>query len=247
VIRRNRIAVAAIGFLAAVFGLAMWATNAVGVVQTNPAAQSGALQQNPAPVPGYGQAAPANPGQQPGGAADQGAAGDPAQQQPPQPPQPPQPAAPPAAGQPTLIAKSTKAMGNVVTDGAGRTLYRFEKDQAKPEPRSNCVGMCAQTWPPMLANGDQPPVVEGVDPAIVGTVTREDGTRQVTIGNWPVYTYAKDPGPGKWQGQGVMGTWFVVQPDGSRNVSCLPPGVTPPADKPAAPAQAPAGGQQGSY
>jgi hypothetical protein len=50
----------------------------------------------------------------------------------------------------------------------------------------------------------------------------------VTLGGWPLYRFAADPGPGKWKGQGVGGTWFVVAPDGKRNLSCLPPGVSAP-------------------
>ena len=70
---------------------------------------------------------------------------------------------------------------------------------------------------------------QGVDPALVSTVKRADGTEQATLAGWPLYTYAKDEAPGQWKGQGVGGTWFVVRPDGKRNVECLPPGVTPPA------------------
>jgi predicted lipoprotein with Yx(FWY)xxD motif len=117
-------------------------------------------------------------------------------------------------------------MGEVVQDGDGRTLYRFDKDTPDPA-KSNCEGQCAVTWPPVLSNGT--PQLQGVDPALVSTVKRADGTDQVTLDGWPLYTYAKDEAPGQWKGQGVGGTWFVVQPNGKRNIECLPPGVTAPA------------------
>src|SRR6476661_1695423 len=49
-----------------------------------------------------------------------------------------------------LSANSTDKLGTVVVDGQGYTLYRFDKDTAKP-PASNCAGECAQKWPPVLA------------------------------------------------------------------------------------------------
>ncbi|RJQ73068.1 hypothetical protein D5S17_25195 [Pseudonocardiaceae bacterium YIM PH 21723] len=133
-------------------------------------------------------------------------------------------------------------MGETVTDAEGFTLYRFDKDTPNP-PKSNCNGACATTWPPVLSDG--PPALNGIDAALVGTVIREDGKKQVTIGGWPVYRFAKDPKPGAWKGQGVMGTWFVVAPDGKKNLSCLPPQAPAAAAPVPAPAAAPAGGSGG--
>ena len=42
-----------------------------------------------------------------------------------------------------LSANSTAQLGTVVVDGQGFTLYRFDKDSAKP-PTSNCADDCAQ-------------------------------------------------------------------------------------------------------
>ncbi len=122
-----------------------------------------------------------------------------------------------------LIGKTTPKMGEIVSDGAGNTLYRFDKDGNKPA-KSNCDGDCAAKWPPLLSA--EIPELQDVDPSVVGTVIRSDGKQQVTIGGWPVYTFAADGGPGKWKGQGVGKTWFVIQPDGKKNLQCLPPGVT---------------------
>lgn len=130
-----------------------------------------------------------------------------------------------------LIGKKVDRMGQVVVDEEGWVLYRFDKDSINP-PTSNCNGDCAKVWPPAFTDGD--PQVEGIVEDKVGTVTRQDGTKQLTIGGWPVYRYIGDKKPGQWKGQGVGGTWFVVQPDGKKNLSCLPTGtpkpVAPPAD-----------------
>ncbi|KOX10351.1 lipoprotein [Micromonospora sp. NRRL B-16802] len=130
-----------------------------------------------------------------------------------------------------LIGKKVARMGSVVTDQDGWILYRFDKDTADP-PASNCVDKCAQVWPPALTDGN--PELTGVSDDKVGSVTRQDGTRQLTIAGWPVYRYIGDKKPGQWKGQAVGGTWFVVQPDGKKNLSCLPTStpkaVAPPAD-----------------
>ncbi|WBB82356.1 hypothetical protein O7606_10460 [Micromonospora sp. WMMD882] len=130
-----------------------------------------------------------------------------------------------------LNGKKVAKMGEVVTDEDGWILYRFDKDTADP-PASNCVDKCAEIWPPALTDGD--PALDGVSDDKVGTITRDDGAKQLTLGGWPLYRYIGDKKPGQWKGQGVSGTWFVVQPDGKKNLSCLPKGtpepVAPPAD-----------------
>ncbi len=105
-------------------------------------------------------------------------------------------------------------LGEVVTDQNGLTLYRFDKDTAKPSA-SNCNDACAMTWPPALGNPASVQL-QGVDPALVGTVTRADGTEQLTLNGWALYTYAKDTAAGDAKGQGVGDTWFAVTPQGKK-------------------------------
>ncbi|SCE77288.1 Predicted lipoprotein with conserved Yx(FWY)xxD motif [Micromonospora haikouensis] len=133
-------------------------------------------------------------------------------------------AAPPADVELTdqLVGKKVARMGKVVTDEEGWVLYRFDKDSDDP-PASNCVDKCAEVWPPALTDGS--PQLSGVSDDKVGTITRQDGTRQITLGGWPLYRYIGDKKPGQWKGQGVGGTWFVAQPDGKKNLECLPTGT----------------------
>lgn len=109
-------------------------------------------------------------------------------------------------------------LGTVVTS-AGATLYRFDKDAAKP-PKATCNGACASTWPPLLAGGGSP-TVTGVDQALVGAVAREDGTRQVTLNGWPLYRFSKDTA-GATKGEGVGGTWHAIAPTGKPAVATAP-------------------------
>jgi predicted lipoprotein with Yx(FWY)xxD motif len=113
-----------------------------------------------------------------------------------------------------LVANSTARLGTVVIDGAGWTLYRSDADSAEPS-KSTCAGNCATAWPPVVM-GTGTPDYEGVDPKLVGSVTRDDGSQQVTIGGWPVYRHATDKQPGAVDGQGAQPGWFAVTPTGGR-------------------------------
>jgi predicted lipoprotein with Yx(FWY)xxD motif len=130
-----------------------------------------------------------------------------------------------------LSGSKVARMGKVVVNEKGFVLYRFDKDGNKPA-KSNCVGDCAEVWPPALTN-DGKPSLKGVSSDLVGTVTRADGSKQLTLKGWPLYTYVGDTKPGSWKGQNVNGSWFVIQPDGAKNLTCLPKiskPVAPPAN-----------------
>ncbi|MFJ7260309.1 SCO0930 family lipoprotein [Streptomyces globosus] len=117
------------------------------------------------------------------------------------------------AGQ--LAVREIASVGGVVTDGAGATLYRFEKDTPQP-PKSTCDGDCATAWPPVPA--DDATASAGIDAGLLGAVTRSDGTKQLTLAGWPVYRYAKDTRPGEANGEGVGGTWHALAPDGKKAI-----------------------------
>ncbi|MEV0238554.1 SCO0930 family lipoprotein [Streptomyces sp. NPDC050674] len=128
-----------------------------------------------------------------------------------------QPAAPspssPSSPAGKLSVSTAEKVGKVVTDSLGLTLYRFDQDTAEP-PKTNCDGDCAKTWPPVPA--DDAEAGEGIDKALLGSVTRADGTKQLTVGGWPAYRYAKDVNAGDVKGQGVGGKWYALAPDGKK-------------------------------
>src|SRR4051812_34123996 len=126
-----------------------------------------------------------------------------------------------AAGQ--LAVTQNAELGKVLTDGAGKTLYRFDEDTADP-PKSSCDGDCAKTWPPVPA--DDATAGAGIDKALLGEVTRTDGSKQLTIGGWPAYRYAKDAKPGATAGQGVGGKWYALAPDGKKATLASLPGLS---------------------
>ncbi|WP_353947297.1 SCO0930 family lipoprotein [Streptomyces sp. HUAS MG91] len=126
------------------------------------------------------------------------------------------------AGQ--LAAWDSKKLGKVLTDSKGMTLYRFDKDTAKP-PKSTCDAACLKTWPAVPASGAEAPT--GVDSALLGSVAAADGTKQLTVAGWPVYRYAMDTSPGDAKGQGVGGVWFAAAPNGKK---ASPAAAAAPAD-----------------
>ncbi|MEV8427182.1 SCO0930 family lipoprotein [Streptomyces sp. HUAS 31] len=118
-----------------------------------------------------------------------------------------------AASAGELTVATNAELGELLTDSDGMTLYRFDKDVADPA-KSNCDGDCATKWPPVPANDAKAGV--GIDKNLLGSVTRTDGTKQLTIDGWPAYRYAKDTKAGDVNGQGVGGTWYALAPTGKK-------------------------------
>jgi predicted lipoprotein with Yx(FWY)xxD motif len=114
-----------------------------------------------------------------------------------------------------LKVTTNSSLGQIVTTGAGMTVYRYDADSANPS-KSNCSGGCASAWPPVLVTGSAMPSVSGVTSGLVGEITRSDGTKQVTLDGWPLYTYAGDSAAGATTGQGSGGSWWAVTPTGAK-------------------------------
>lgn len=130
---------------------------------------------------------------------------------------PTNPASPTAAATTSAAAVLKVAQdakyGPIVVDGRGFAVYRFDRDTASPSA-SNCTGQCLVAWPAVVAAGAV--TADGVPAGLLGTVTRADGTKQVTLAGWPLYLYQKDTKPGDTTGQGVNNVWWLVKPDGSK-------------------------------
>jgi predicted lipoprotein with Yx(FWY)xxD motif len=54
----------------------------------------------------------------------------------------------------------------------------------------------------------------GLDPSLIGSITRDDGTVQITYNGWPLYTYTQDVSPGDTNGQGKSDQWYLISPSG---------------------------------
>ena len=116
----------------------------------------------------------------------------------------------PAEGAATVEAKPVGAAGTVLVDGDdGMTVYTFTKD-TKDSGKSVCTGDCAVTWPPLtVAAGATPTGGTGVT-GTLGTITRDDGTLQVTYNGLPLYYFKNDKAPG--DANGIYENWEAVKP-----------------------------------
>jgi predicted lipoprotein with Yx(FWY)xxD motif len=112
----------------------------------------------------------------------------------------------------TLTARSS-TYGKVIYDGRGFVLYAFTRDHG----RSACYGACAKAWPPYFAPKGKLRVGAGLKRALLGTVKRRNGRRQVTYAGRPLYYYVGDRRPGQILCQDVVeygGRWLIVRPSG---------------------------------
>lgn len=115
-----------------------------------------------------------------------------------------------AKAAPADIKIAKTGLGDVLVDADGHTLYAFTKDSAGTP---TCQGDCAKAWPAALVSA-QPVLGEGLDSAVVTTVSTPDGKTQLKAGKWPLYRFSGDSAPGDTNGQGSGGLWFVVTKDG---------------------------------
>ena len=118
----------------------------------------------------------------------------------------------PVTGAASVEVSESADFGPILVDGAGMSLYLFTND-TQNSGASTCADDCLAAWPALLSDGD-PVAGEGVDAALLGTITRDDGTTQVTYNGWPLYYYAEDTAAGDTNGQGVGDVWFLVTPTG---------------------------------
>ncbi len=114
----------------------------------------------------------------------------------------------------TVITTASASGSTFLTDGSGRAVYLWAKDTGDV---STCTGACAGAWPPVTASGTV--TASGSAKASdLGTITRSDGTKQVTYDGHPLYYFAGDSGPGTATGQGsdnFGAKWWLVAPSGS--------------------------------
>jgi predicted lipoprotein with Yx(FWY)xxD motif len=132
-------------------------------------------------------------------------------------PQPtPSPTATPTTQPADTIKTADTALGKILVDAQGKTLYYFAND-IPASGASSCYGQCAVVWP--IFSTDAIKVSSPLDPADFGSITRTDGSKQTTYYGWPLYYYQGDTKAGDTNGENVLKVWFVVKPDESVLIS----------------------------
>lgn len=112
----------------------------------------------------------------------------------------------------TTITTGDSEFGEMLFDSRNQAMYLFEPES---DGIPACYGECEDAWPPVLTRGT-PRATGDVDPSLLGTVERDDGSVQVTYNDWPLYFYANE-GPGEVLCHDVVlngGLWLAVGPDG---------------------------------
>ena len=126
-----------------------------------------------------------------------------------------------SSGGGTVITTSSGSAGSFLTNSSGRAIYLWVKDGKNS---SACSGACAGAWPPVTATGTVT-ASGGAVAADLGTITRSDGTKQVTYDGHPLYYYVGDSAAGQVTGQGsdsFGAKWWLVAPSGSAITSSVP-------------------------
>jgi predicted lipoprotein with Yx(FWY)xxD motif len=131
----------------------------------------------------------------------------------------PAPAAPAAGGgASTTVAAHTSGSTTFLTDSSGRSLYLWVPDTST---MSTCSGACATAWPPLTTKG-APTAGTGAKASDLSTITRSDGSKQVTYAGHPLYYFAGDKAAGQTNGEGsnAFGApWYLVAPSGQQITS----------------------------
>jgi predicted lipoprotein with Yx(FWY)xxD motif len=123
-------------------------------------------------------------------------------------------AATPAPAGGSVVMLAANALGQIVVDANGRTLYAFTPDEAGGIP--TCNDQCAANWPALLVTGTFT-VGAGLDQSKFTTVARTDNAGdQLKFAEYPLYYFSGDSAAGQTNGQGVGGKWFVVGADGEQ-------------------------------
>lgn len=140
---------------------------------------------------------------------------------------------------PAIVSVASTSYGTVLVEGsagyAGCSLYVLTSDELRTltsgaEPfacsnNQNVLGAPCDSvlWPAVLTNG-APIAGPGVNPALLGTVTRTDvlsgqSVQQVTYAGLPLYRFFLDETPGETEGANLfdpvtspVGIWYLVEP-----------------------------------
>lgn len=117
-----------------------------------------------------------------------------------------------AAG--SLTVMSVGGPGDYVADNRRRAVYSLEGDS----DGSKCTDACLRQWAPLFPPTTEPTVSGNLAPALIGTIDRADGSRQITYNGHPLYHYAGDTRTGSTAGHNVedeWGRWALLTPQGN--------------------------------
>jgi predicted lipoprotein with Yx(FWY)xxD motif len=120
-----------------------------------------------------------------------------------------------ASGSSVTLDTKSGTPGTYLTDGSGKSLYEFASDTGS---KSTCTGACVSAWPPVISSSAAT-AGSGVNAGDIGTLTRSDGSLQVTYKSHPLYYFSGDTSAGQTNGQGSTAfgaKWWLLSPAGDK-------------------------------
>jgi predicted lipoprotein with Yx(FWY)xxD motif len=102
----------------------------------------------------------------------------------------------------TILLGSNTQFPSYLMAANGMALYTFKSDASGV---SNCAGSCAVIWPPYTVVSASGLSVGANITGTIGTITRSDGTLQVTYNGMPLYFFAQDASAQDVTGNGQNG------------------------------------------
>lgn len=126
-------------------------------------------------------------------------------------------ATPPGSPAPSAltIGMRSTALGQILVDANGRTLYLFEADKGTS---SSCYDACASVWPPLTATRTLA-AGAGVNQSLLATTTRKDGSIEVVYNGHPLYYFVSDKQAGDTTGQALSSfgaDWYGLSAAGTK-------------------------------
>jgi predicted lipoprotein with Yx(FWY)xxD motif len=112
-----------------------------------------------------------------------------------------------------VVTLRKTALGSVLVDSRGHTLYLFEKDR---NGVSMCNTACVAYWP-ALTSHSTPRAGKGVHQSLLQLGRAHNGVRQVTYAGHPLYTFVGDKQAGQTTGEGLNNfgaEWYALAASG---------------------------------
>jgi predicted lipoprotein with Yx(FWY)xxD motif len=114
-----------------------------------------------------------------------------------------------------LVSVRKTALGSILVDARGRTLYLFEKDH---NGQSMCDTACNAFWPALTSHG-APRAGNGVHKTLLTLGKAHNGIRQVLYAGHPLYTFVGDKHAGQTSGEGLTNfgaSWYAIAASGQK-------------------------------
>ena len=114
-----------------------------------------------------------------------------------------------------LVSVRKTALGSILVDAHGRTLYLFEKDR---NGLSMCNSACTTYWPPLTSHGALR-AGSGAHKALLTLGKAHNGVRQVLYAGHPLYTFVGDKRAGQTTGEGLTNFgagWYAIAAGGQK-------------------------------